>query len=373
MKKVVGLAALLGTAAAALSWAAAGAAQDAFAVSDAQLARLGVTLGAAEPVELVEVAAAPAEVVVPPARQALVSAPQAGVVARLLVAEGDAVERGQPVAEIDSAEFLDRQRDYLDAAAAHELAAAQEARDRGLFEEGIIAERRLAEAAAEARATRAKLDQARAQLALAGFTDADLARLAARRELATRMVLRAPFAGVVAAAHADVGARVDALDPVLAVADLSELWLELRLSEAAAARVRPGMLAAVAVGGETVTSAITTVGRVVDPMSQTVLVRASVSDPGALLRAGQMLTAHVLAQSDAKAYAVPSAAVTRVGGEVLVFVRSGPSVTAQPIEVLADDGARVYVVSGIDAGTLVAVDGISALKALWLADQEEGG
>src|SRR5512143_2060139 len=87
------------------------AAGNEFAVSDEQLARLGVTLGTAQPVELVELAAVPGEVVVPPTRQTLVSAPAGGVVARLLVAEGDAVKAGQPVAEIESVEYVERQRD----------------------------------------------------------------------------------------------------------------------------------------------------------------------------------------------------------------------------------------------------------------------
>ena len=218
-------------------------------VSDEQLARLGVTLGTPERVEVVEIAAAPAQVVVPLARQALVSAPAAGVVVRMLAAEGDAVTAGQPVAELDSVEYVERQRDYLDAAAAVELAQAQETRDRGLFAEGIVAERRVNEGAAATRAAAARLEQARAQLALAGLTAADLARLAAGRQLTPRITLRAPFAGVVAAEHAKVGARVDALDPVLAVADLSKLWLELRLPQENAARVTPGMLVSVTSAG----------------------------------------------------------------------------------------------------------------------------
>ena len=106
-------------AAAAMAIATAGApAEDRFTVSDEQLMRLGVTLGNVEPVELIELAAAPASVVVPPARQALVSAPLGGVVARLLVADGDAIDAGDVVAELDSVDYVELQRDYLRAVAA---------------------------------------------------------------------------------------------------------------------------------------------------------------------------------------------------------------------------------------------------------------
>ena len=364
----------LWVAAAGFLSAAGFAAGNEFAVSDEQLARLGVTLGTAQAVELVELAAVPAEVVVPPARQVLVSAPASGVVARLLVAEGDAVAVGQPVAEVDSVEYVERQREYLDAVAAAELTEAQETRDRSLFAEGIIAERRVNESAAASRASRTRLDQVRAQLTLAGLTGADVGKLSVQRQLTPRITLRAPFAGVVAAKHAKVGERVDTLDPVLAIADLSNLWLELRLPQESAARVAPGMLVSVATAGQTITGNVTTVGGVVDSATQTVLVRATVENAQRVLRAGQFLTARVLARpAGGVAYAVPVAAVTRNGSDVLLFVRTGNGVVARRIDVLADDGTRVYVASGISADAVVALEGISALKALWLAAAQEGG
>jgi cobalt-zinc-cadmium efflux system membrane fusion protein len=346
------------------------AAPERFAVSDQQLERLGVTLRAVERVDTVEYAVAPAEVVVPPARQALVNASHGGVIVRLLVAEGDAVSEGQVVAELDSLDYVEHQRDYLDALAASELASAQAARDKGLFDDGIIAERRVAESAAAARAARARVDHLRAELELAGLTDADLERLAERRELGKRIVLRAPFAGVVAAVHAQIGSRVDVLDPVVAIADLGELWLELNVPQERAARIVPGMLAAVVVGGVAVNGTITTVGGVVEAVTQTVLVRAVVDNRLGMLKAGQFLEAHVLARSEGVVYAVPAAAVTRQEGVPLVFVRSGGDLVPQRIDVLADGGERIYVGSGLTAGSSIAIDGISALKALWLANEE---
>jgi cobalt-zinc-cadmium efflux system membrane fusion protein len=369
-----------GLAALACAWMGANAAvaqtgSGAFALTDPELMRLGVTLGAVEVVDRVEVAAGPAAVVVPSARQALVSAPQGGVVGRLLAAEGDSVTAGQPLAEIESADYLERQRDYLDAAAEADLAATQEARDRDLFEQGIIAERRLAETRAAARAAQSRLEQARAQLDLAGLSRADIARLATERRLATKLVLRAPFAGTVTEVHSEVGGRVDMLDPVLAVADLRELWLEVRLPQESAARVSVGMSVAVMPpGGSEIVGTVTTIGGVVDTNTQTVLVRATVENGGGALRAGQFLTARVRAQpSGGKAFAVPTAAVTRNGADALVFVRVGANVAVRRVDVLGDDGERVYVGGGIGPADRIAVEGISALKALWLSSSEEGG
>lgn len=356
-------------------WLAAPAvAEDSFAVSDAQLDRLGVKLAVAQTVERVEVAAAPAKVVVPSARQTLVSAPLAGVVARLLVAEGDAVAAGAVVAELDSAEYVERQRDYLEAAAAADLATAQETRDRGLLDEGIIAERRLAETSAAALLARARRDQARAQLALAGWSAGDFAALRQTGQLRSRLSLRAPFAGVAAAVHRGIGGRVDALDPVLTVADLGELWLELRLREQDAAAVEPGMqVVVVAPNGARQTGEVTTVGRVVDPDTQTVLVRAVVDNASGSLRAGQFLEAHIFGLArGGTALAVPAAAVTRSGADSVVFERRGSEICVRRVVVLAESADNVFVANDLGPDARIAVEGISALKALWLADGEGG-
>ncbi|HVY67119.1 MAG TPA: efflux RND transporter periplasmic adaptor subunit, partial [Gammaproteobacteria bacterium] len=255
-----------------------------------------------------------------------------------------------------------------------ELTRAQEARDRGLLAEGIVAERRVNESVAAARAAVARLEQARAQLALAGLAPADLARLQSQRQLGTRLVLRAPFAGVVTAEHTKVGERVAALDAVLAVADLSKLWLELRVPQESAAKVTPGMQVSVTSAGQTITGTVTTVGGVVDMATQTVLVRGAVENTAGVLRAGQVLTARVLARpAGGVAYAVPAAAVTRNGSEAIVFLRRANGMVAQRIDVLADDGTRVYVAAGIAPDAVVAVGGVGALKALWLSAEREGG
>ena len=65
--------------------------------------------------------------------------------------------------------------------------------------------------------------------------------------------------------------------------------------------------------------------------------------------------------------------MTRNGNDVLLFVRNGTGVVAQRIDVLADDGTRIYVAGGLGADAVVAIEGISALKAMWLAAEQEGG
>jgi cobalt-zinc-cadmium efflux system membrane fusion protein len=361
------LALSIGTSAAALAQGGS------FALADEQIARLGVRLARPEAVQEMDIASAPAEVVVPTAQQALISAPVDGLVARMHAAEGEVVRRGQAVAELEGADFLDWQRLYLDALAEGELATAQEARDQSLYAEGIIAERRWQEAQARARAARVRLDQARRQLQLAGFSAADLERLATGGNLVARLVLHAPLDGVVLEQYAAVGARLAALDAVMRIGDLRVLWLELRVRQEVAAQIMPGMSVRVTLGGDELISTITTIGRNVDSTTQAVLVRAELEDPAGRLRAGQFLTVRIVAPLDGRsAFALPLAALTRIEGAAYVFVHRAGEIEVLPVEVLADDGSRVFVSGRLDANARVAVEGISALKSLWLQTQEEG-
>jgi len=357
----------------AIAIVAGRACAESFAVADTEIARLGVELAAAEPTDRVAVAAAPAEVVVPPAHEAVVGTPVDGLLVRLLAAVGEEVRRGQPLAELDSAELLYWQREYLEAAAERELAEAQLARDRDLRAAGIIADRRLEETTARAHAAELAVSSARERLRVAGFDSQAIASLGAKRELSARLVLRAPLDGVVAEAHAKVGARVHALEAIVTVADLRTLWLELHVRQEDAAKIAPGMIAAAAVGGATVEAPIAVVGRVVEPATQTVLVRAVADNAGGALRAGQFVAARVLASSESDAFVVPARAVTRSGDAAYVFLREPAGFAARRVEVIAEDGERVFV-GGIDrGGARVAVGGVSALKSLWLAAREPGG
>ena len=68
-----------------------------------------------EPVSSAISSAYPAKVVVPNAQLRVVSAPQSGLLEALLVSEGESVEAGQPLAQIQSPQLLERQSAYLEA------------------------------------------------------------------------------------------------------------------------------------------------------------------------------------------------------------------------------------------------------------------
>jgi cobalt-zinc-cadmium efflux system membrane fusion protein len=343
-------------------------------LTPADLDRLGVTLQAPVAVAEAEVALAPARVVIPPAQEAIVTSTVSGVVSRLLVAEGDVVAAGQPLAEITSTELLQLQREFIEAKLALDLASAQAERDQGLYRDGIIAERRVLESNAHLRSATTAFEQARQQLTIAGMDQSELARLRETRELTASLRLTAPFAATVIEMHSGLGAHVDALDPVYRVADLSALWLELRVPQERADRIRPGMRVAVSTAERRMVGQVALVGRVADEATQTILVRARIDDAAAELRAGQVLAARVLDDSagGSGALAVPSAAIVRTDDGAHVFVSRSGDLTVVPVEVLGEDGTSTYIRANLGPEARVAIGGTASLKSVWLAAGEEG-
>ena len=347
---------------------AALSATDTLVLTATEFERLGVEFGVPDPAATTEVGSGPAEVVIPPTQQVVVGTTVSGVLSRLLVAEGETVSAGQALAEIESPELLALQRAYINAFAANELAQVQLQRDRELQEEGIIADRRLRETAAAASATAVALDQNGQQLQLAGWSASQLRKLSDRQQLSSTLLLRSPIDGVVVSQLSSLGNQVDALTPVFRVADLSQLWLEVRVSQQQAANISLGMHVTAPEYDERLSAEVSHVGPVVDTVSQTVMIRAIADNEQRLLRPGQFLSASIVAGvvGEGSTYSVPSKAVVNEGANTFLFVRTADGFAAHRVRLLSDNGRKSYVASSEKLDAEIVVSGVAALKSIWL-------
>jgi cobalt-zinc-cadmium efflux system membrane fusion protein len=340
-----------------------------------QLARLGITLAQPEAVERIDVADATARVVIPPMREFVVTAPQSGLIVRLDVADGDRVAEGEVLARLRSNEFLTLQREYLEALNHARLARSELTRDRDLFDEGIIAERRLREAESRARVAEAVLSEHRQMLRMGGLQAAELEALDTHASLLDTLRVRAPTAGVVLARMVANGERVAATAPLYRIADLTELWLDIAVPQERAAAVRTGMPVTLAAAPDRPVGEITRVGQTVDPNTQTVRTRALLTGSDHGLRPGQFLSVRILAEAGddpaAPVLAVPVGALARDGDDSRVFVRTPDGFEVRPVDIVGAAPDRIFV-QGLALADRIAVTGISALKVL-LADAGETG
>lgn len=307
----------------------------------------------------------PAQVAIPVQQLFVVSAPLAGFVEQVSVAAQQPVKRGQPLVRLQSPQLAESQRSYVQAHTQAELARRNLERDEKLLADGIIAESRHLATRSQDTEARALLAERRQALLMAGVPAAAIARLAGGNAGPTAMDLASPTDGVVLEQLVQPGQRVEAATPLLKVAKLDPLWLEIQVPAAQAQSLSLGapVSAHSAAMPLPVKGKVIAIGRTLNPGSQTVLVRALVSEGAAQLQPGQYIEAGIALSSASKLFAVPTAALARHGGKVLVFVRTPAGFRAQPVAV-SSEGAEETLVSGtLAAGDAVAVRGIAGLKA----------
>jgi cobalt-zinc-cadmium efflux system membrane fusion protein len=311
-------------------------------------------------------ARAPGRVVLPPAKEYVVAALQAGVISHVSVPVGVTVAKGQELAQIRSASLLDAQRALIDAAAEFSLARAKLNRDQTLLREGLISQMRWQETKGAFDKSQAALGAAEQTLIASGIEPAEVEKLKSSHRLDSLMPVRSPIAGVVLERMAVVGLgqRVDLLAPLFRIGKLDELWLELDMPQERLHEVQIGDR--VTVESPAASARIVEVGQNVDPQSQSALVRAVVDQGVESLRPGMNVNMLVMHSSADRIFRVPVAAVFSYEGKNYVFVKTAEGYAARPVAVAGQEAYSVTVHEGLEPGEEVAVQGVAGLKAAWL-------
>ena len=343
-------------------------AADEFAVTAAQMQGLGITLQRLEKSADIHGQAYPARVVLPPSQEQVVSAPLAGLVDRVLVGENDTVKSGQPLLRLISPELGELQLRLLEASSKSRLSHKTAQRERMLFADGIIPERRVQEAEGAAEENRARVQQAEAALRLAGVDAAGVRKIAAGGALQDGLTVHAKTAGTVMSVDVKAGQRVAQADALMRLADTRQLWLDIQLpaDRRSQVAIKGGQITVV---GRDAKAVPMSVGSMVSD-SQTVTLRAQVTQGATLLRPGEYVQAQVPfaagAVSGSESWPVPVASVVRQGDKAYVFVRTPKGFLAQQVTVLNSAGSSVQVQGPMKAGQDIAITSVIALKAAWL-------
>jgi cobalt-zinc-cadmium efflux system membrane fusion protein len=304
----------------------------------------------------------PGFVVVPPQQLRIVAAPAAGLVETLLVAPDEDVKEGDPIAALKSSDLIEAQRAFLHALSEANLADEKLRRDEQLFAEHIIAERRLIVTRAEAAQARATLDERGQILALVGMTESEIEALRRARKLASSLLVRAPISGTILQRHGTTGERVQAAAPLVTIARLDPIWINLQvpLSRAVAlGSVEKAYLPSAGLEGRLIR-----VGRTVDSATQSVNAVAEFRPGRSPLRPGQAVQAILrIAGGGGSQWRVPADAVVSHRNRNWVFVRAPEGFQAIPVALISETPQFASVQGALSNGQRVATRGLLTLLA----------
>jgi cobalt-zinc-cadmium efflux system membrane fusion protein len=309
---------------------------------------------------------------------ALVGPLVSGRIARLAVGVGDRVKRGQLLAEIESAEVGQARADLIAARARAAAAQMNLRRETELADKRISSarEREVAEAQwiTESAAVRAATERLRAL----GLSAQDVAGIDRNNvDQGGRLPIRAPIDGVVLERAVTLGQAVERATDAFKIADTAHVWVNLDLYEKDLPRVHVGgqvEIRADAYVSDVFKGRVAYVVPVVEEATRTAKVRVELPNDSGKLSFGQLVTARLVGDPSTVAVAVlavPRAAIQRVDGRSVVFVKGTGKDEAgkeagferRVVELGVSTGDQVEVRRGIKEGELVASDGAFLLKS----------
>lgn len=318
-------------------------------------------------------------------RNILVGPTTAGRVSRVLVEQGEQVEAGQLLAEMDPIDLLERltaSRHALSRARSvlsSTQALAQEAESRftttdasaqryaSLRERGFVsveAERakghdaRAAESALQA--SRANIDSARA----------DGERLSAEVRALEKQLgnlrLIAPAAGLIVTRELEPGSTAVAGQAVLRMAETDSFWLRVRIDQGRSAGLAVGQPASIVLRsrpGETFAGKVARIEQLSDAVTEEriAMIAFDVLPAGLTLNEMAEVTLQLPARSNV--LTVPPAALVRQAGQAGVFVVSDGRAQFRPVKIGVRSETGIEVLDGLSGG-----EAVIAQRAKPLAD-----
>ncbi len=294
-----------------------------------------------------------------PTHVAAVGTRAAGVVAKVLHVEGDLVQKGDLLAEIESPGLAEAHADLGVAMSKKRAAMLEFERARGLFEKQLMTARQFEHARSAVEQQNALVTAANERIEAlggGGVRDTGISQL------------RAPVAGVIAARDIAPGQSLAPGFVAFRVGDLDQLWVLLRIFERDVGLVSVGDIVEVqslAELGRTVSGTVTHVGAVLDPQTRTVDVRVVVPNQDQHLRPGQSVKATIRTSGRARiGVSVPAPAVTYVDGAPTVFVaESAERFVPRKVELGIDAGDRWEITRGVREGERVVSKNVLAIKS----------
>jgi len=181
-------------------------------------------------------------------------------------------------------------------------------------------------------------------------------------------VLKAPFNGVLGFRQISKGAYVSPGQVIATLIDDSEMRLEFAVPSIHATNLKRGLQIDATtqdLPGRTFTGTVDSIDNVIDPVTRSVKVRATLPNGGGALKAGMFMNV-TLQSSERDSLAVPEISIIAEGAKTFVFVVDETQQPAVTHKVEVTVGARergvVEILAGLEPGNLVVTDGVLKVR-----------
>jgi membrane fusion protein (multidrug efflux system) len=302
-----------------------------------------------------------------PDRESKVGPKISGTVEMVFVEEGDHVEEGEFLAQLDQKDLVITERQCQ----ATVKVAETQLKEAELKAENLRKEKnRLANLLGKKVISQQKYDEINTAYSMA-VTGLEVIRaqiLSARENLAmARQKLKdtrilAPFSGLIVERFINPGEYVTTMPPapLFLLMNIDAVKAEAGLPEAHLSRVAVGDPVDITVDAypqNTFRGAISNINPTVDPLSRSFTLKVQIPNKDKRLKPGMFARVTIYPEIHQDAIVVPFKAVVTSGEHDHVYVLEGNTVKLRKVAIGISDEQRIEVIEGLAEGELVAVDG----------------
>lgn len=274
--------------------------------------------------------------------EAMVVAKVRGVIQKLNVEEGDYIQRGQVMAQLEDEQL---EIEAARAKATMDRLYNDYQRNQELFNKNLISAEQFDNSKFEYESQKAAHELAELKLE---YTQ-----------------IRAPISGVVSQRLIKVGNMVNTDQEVFKITDFDPLLAVLHVPEHEMNKLRVGQTSVIqvdAVKGETFTGQVLRISPVVDPETGTFKVTIAIKDESRQLKPGMFGRVRIVYDTRDNALMIPKEAVMNEDGVSSVYVLNDQLVFRRNIQTGYVNGANIEVIEGLKDGDSVVTIGQSSLQ-----------
>jgi membrane fusion protein (multidrug efflux system) len=195
-------------------------------------------------------------------------------------------------------------------------------------------------------------------------TKAISAQLLSAKIKLSEFTIKAPFSGVLGFREISVGALIDVGDIITSLDDLSVIKVDFSIPERYLTTVSAGQIieaSNIAYQNEVFSGMVTSIDSRIDSVTRTLKVRAEIPNDGHKLRAGMLLNIEIVRGVE-QILQVPESAVIPIEDDHFVFVVEAGKAVKKQLRIGRRYHGFVEVLSGVDAGTQVVIEGALKLR-----------
>ncbi len=268
------------------------------------------------------------------------------VITEVLVRNGDAVEKGQPMVRLRDKEFRDRLRQ---ATASYQIAVAQAKQAEARLKQAQSELKRIQRLAEREMISTSQLETAETR-AVSAEADVDLARarveqaqanMAEQEENLSQTIIRAPVAGSVGDRNAEVGMLVNNNTQLFTLGQLDKVYVQVVITDKMLTFIEEGQPAEVfssSLSSGPISAPLARISPFLHPVTHSTDGEIDVANPEELLKPGMFVTVDIFYGESEEATIVPLSSLYEhpASGVSGVYVTEA-SLDQEPVATLSDE------------------------------------